>query len=186
MKNITAKLLAVQKEMKPIEKDSTNPHFKSRYFDINGLLAALKPVLSKHGLVVIQPLKFIGERNILATIVMDSEDETHENQIVSEVALPEGLDPQKLGAAISYFRRYALTSLFALAGEDDDANEASAPSSKDFVLTERTYNAGAKCSTCGASMTISKTTGKPYCVDKCWLKQKEESEQIVPTVEIPF
>jgi hypothetical protein len=39
--------------------------------------------------------------------------------------LPEINDPQKLGSAITYYRRYTLQSLLALQAEDDDANLAS-------------------------------------------------------------
>jgi hypothetical protein len=34
-------------------------------------------------------------------------------------------DPQKLGSAITYAKRYALQALFALPSEDDDGNKAS-------------------------------------------------------------
>ena len=36
------------------------------------------------------------------------------------VPLPEGLDAQKSGAAITYFRRYSLASVFLLEALDDD------------------------------------------------------------------
>ena len=38
--------------------------------------------------------------------------------------MPVGLQPQPLGSAITYFRRYTLASLLALEIDDDDANEA--------------------------------------------------------------
>ena len=41
--------------------------------------------------------------------------------------LPNLQDPQKLGSAITYFRRYTLQSLLGLQAEDDDGNKASAP-----------------------------------------------------------
>jgi hypothetical protein len=42
----------------------------------------------------------------------------------SSIPLPVGLQPQPLGSAITYFRRYTLASLLALEIDDDDANEA--------------------------------------------------------------
>ena len=74
------KLLEVQKEIGTIKKDSTNPFFKAKYFDINSLLEALKPVLNAHGLVVIQPLSNIDGKTSLKTIVIDSEND----KVVSE------------------------------------------------------------------------------------------------------
>lgn len=121
MKTLYTKILAVQKAMKPIEKDATNPHFKNRYFDINSLLAALKPELNEAGLVVLQNLSNVNGAPALDTVV--AEAETGES-MSSTVLLPTNPDPQKMGAVISYFRRYALTSMFLLEGEDDDGNSA--------------------------------------------------------------
>src|SRR3990167_5458673 len=119
MKNLYKKLLNVQKEVGAITKDSTNPFFKSQYFDINGLLAALKPILNEEGLVVLQPLTEVNGKLALETLVIDEESG---EQIRSITVLPENPDPQKMGSAITYFRRYALQSFFLLQAQDDDAN----------------------------------------------------------------
>ena len=42
--------------------------------------------------------------------------------VESGIPLPEIADPQKLGSAITYFRRYTLASLLGLKSTDDDAN----------------------------------------------------------------
>jgi hypothetical protein len=39
--------------------------------------------------------------------------------------LPEILDPQKIGSAVTYYRRYTLQSLLSLQAVDDDANLSS-------------------------------------------------------------
>lgn len=135
MKNLLAKLLKVQSEMKPIKKDETNPHFHNRYFDINSLLAELKPILTSHGLVLVQPI--IGQE--LTTIIYDT---ASEEQIICNFTLPKLDDMQKLGGAISYARRYALVSLFALEGEDDDGNTASAVSTRPQTVKSATASSG--------------------------------------------
>lgn len=122
MKNLYKKLLAIQKEVKGITKDSENPFFKSKYFDINGLLDELKPILNKHGVVVMQPLTHVNGTLALETIVVDEESGEETKSIC---LLPENPDPQKMGSAITYFRRYSLQSLFLLQAEDDDGNVAS-------------------------------------------------------------
>lgn len=127
MKNLYKKLLAVQQEVGAIAKDSTNPFFKSKYFDINGLLTELKPLLNKHGLVVIQPLVDIMGKSALETRVIDVESGEFTSNICP---LPENQDSQKMGSAITYFRRYALQSLFLLQAEDDDSNLASGKTKK--------------------------------------------------------
>lgn len=119
---MTNSFLKAQSEMGAITKDSKNPFFNSMYFDINGILRAVKPVLNGNGLVVTQPIQYRDGKNILQTVIA-KEDGT----IVahSEMALPEVADVQKFGGAITYFRRYALQSLLALEAEDDDGNSAS-------------------------------------------------------------
>ena len=42
----------------------------------------------------------------------------------SSLTLPTDLDAQKIGSAITYYRRYTLQSLLGLQAEDDDGNGA--------------------------------------------------------------
>ena len=115
------KILKLQTEIGVLSKTETNPFFKSKYMDINGLLAQLLPLLDKYGLTVIQPLKVSDGKNALTTIVFDGDKEISH----SEIYLPDLQDPQKMGSAITYYRRYSLQSLFLLQAQDDDANYAS-------------------------------------------------------------
>ena len=119
-KTIYSKLLEVSKEIDPISKDSKNPFFKSSYFDINKLIEVVRPVLSKNGLVLLQPISEGKQYSII--IDADSGD-----QIESSLDLPKIQDAQKLGSAITYFRRYTLQSLLGLQAEDDDGNKAVKP-----------------------------------------------------------
>lgn len=120
------KLLDLQKALKPIIKDSQNPHFKNTYFDINTLIETIKPIINDLGIVIIQPLAEVNGKLAIKTVLIDSVD----SKVLAEsvAVLPENNDPQKLGSAISYFRRYSLQSLLLLEAEDDDANLASKPS----------------------------------------------------------
>ena len=116
--NLYTKLNEVKKEIGAISKDSTNPFFKSKYFDINSLLKHVEPLLQKNGLLLLQP---IISNEVFSEIV----DIETEESVTSSIALPEMDDPQKLGSAITYYRRYTLQSLLGLQAEDDDANSAS-------------------------------------------------------------
>jgi hypothetical protein len=116
------KLLKIQMEIGAIKKDSVNPHFKNKYFDINTLLAEVKPILNKHGVILLQGLTSIEGKLALETKLMGIDSEEIE---AYTCPIPEGADAQKTGSAITYFRRYALQSLLALEAEDDDANLAS-------------------------------------------------------------
>lgn len=143
---IYEKLLEVQKEIKPIVKDSTNPHFKNRYFDINTLLAEVKPILNKHGLILTQGLTHIDGKIALKTNLVSVErigttaksleSLDYEKDIISYMCpLPECPDAQKYGSAITYFRRYSLQSLLALEAEDDDGHVASSqPINNKFTI----------------------------------------------------
>ncbi len=122
MQKISKKIFDLQQEVKPITKDEKNPFFNSQYFDINKLIEVLKPLLAKQGLMIYQPVVFTGEKNILKTIITDTE--SGEN-IESSIALPDNLEPQKMGSAITYLRRYSLQSMLFLQAEDDDGSVSS-------------------------------------------------------------
>ena len=115
------KLLKLQQEIGSIKKNSENPFFKSAYFDINQLIDTLKPKLNELKLVILQPLNIQDGKNVLQTIIQDTETK---EEILSSVLLPDNLDPQKMGSAITYYRRYSLQSLLFLQAEDDDGNTA--------------------------------------------------------------
>lgn len=118
-KNIYQKLADAKAEIGAISKDSTNPFYKSKYFDINNLLAHVEPILLKNGLLCLQPII----DGVVITQIFDIEIE-HGCCIQSSIPLTDENDPQKLGSQISYFRRYTLSSLLAIQSEDDDANSA--------------------------------------------------------------
>jgi hypothetical protein len=126
------KLLKVQSEIGAISKKANNPFFKSKYFDINMLIAEVLPILNKHGITLLQP---ISDGEVCSAISDGSE------VIESRIALPDINDPQKLGSAITYFRRYTLQSLLALQAEDDDANLASGKVAQKQKLTESGFQA---------------------------------------------
>ena len=97
--SIYKELLNVQAEVGAISKDSKNPFFKSQYFDINSLIKHVQPLLEEYGLLLLQPIKD-GKQY---SIIIDSE--TGES-VESSLELPSISDPQKLGSAITYYRRY--------------------------------------------------------------------------------
>jgi hypothetical protein len=117
-KTIWAALHAAKQELGKVPKDSTNPFFKSKYFDINGLLDVVEPILHKHGLFCIQP---ITDGKVTTKIVHAESGES----IASELQLSNTQDPQKHGSEITYYRRYTLQSLLAMQADDDDGNAAS-------------------------------------------------------------
>ena len=116
--SINKKLFDLQQEIGTISKDASNPFYKSKYFDINSLINQLNPLLKKYRLLLLQPIE---EDCVYSKLICI--DGT--GGVISALKLPEINDPQKLGSAITYYRRYTLASLLGLQAVDDDANVAS-------------------------------------------------------------
>ena len=134
--NIHKKMFLLQQEIGVISKDAINPFYQSKYFDINSLIKQLNPLLEKHKLLLSQPTR--GRK--VFTILKCMESETTD---MAWLKIPETItDPQKLGSAITFYRRYTLASMLGLQAEDDDANEAIIKEKKKPFLNKNTplYN----------------------------------------------
>lgn len=130
-RSINDKLLEFQTSIETIKKDGKNTFFKkqngqaSTYATLPNILAEVKPILNALKLVLTQPIT----NNEVKTIITCSESG---EKIESGIPLPTNLNAQQAGSAITYFRRYTLSSLLALEiDEDDDGNKASIPEKKD-------------------------------------------------------
>ena len=121
---IYKKLLNLQKKVGVLTKDKKNPFFKSNYLDINTIIEVVKPILNEEGLLIMQPLGTVEGKMCINTTIIDSETG---DKLDGKLELPENPDPQKMGAIITYFRRYALQSLLFLQAEDTDANDTKPP-----------------------------------------------------------
>lgn len=116
-KTIYQKIFFIQGKLNGVVKDSKgNPTFKSQYFDINTLIATLRPVLQENNLVLIQPLEY-KDKTVLTTRLVDV---ITGESIESSIELPNISDPQKIGGCITYYRRYSIQSLLLLEALDDD------------------------------------------------------------------
>lgn len=121
---IAPALLAAQKEMPNVAKDSKNPFFKNSYASLTAVLNAVRPILNAHGITIIQsPIEGKDGLGCLAleTILLHESGESISS--ISVVPLAKG-DPQAYGSALTYARRYSLASMTGLATDDDDANHA--------------------------------------------------------------
>ena len=115
--SIYDKLYKVQKEVGSISKNKQNKFYKSKYFNIDELIEQLTPILQKHNLLLLQPIQDDKQYSIIHDI--DDGD-----SVESSLSLPINLDAQKIGGAITYYRRYTLVALLGLQAEDDDGNTA--------------------------------------------------------------
>jgi hypothetical protein len=118
-------LVAIQSDPPEIPLDATNPHFRSRYASLAGVMEKVLPVASSHGLAIIQ-LPTVTETGAPALTTKIIHAATGEEQGSTMLLLPGKADPQGQGAALTYARRYMVLSMLGLVGdEDDDGNAAS-------------------------------------------------------------
>jgi hypothetical protein len=118
MQELIKALIKAKAEFNPIQKDGTNLHYKRKYATLDAVLDAVTPELSKHGLVIIQTTEIFEDKTVLRTHIFHESGES----IASTYPLPEISDSQKLGAALTYARRYAVCAILSVtADEDDDA-----------------------------------------------------------------
>ena len=106
------------------KKDVKNEFFKSKYADLASVIDAAKKPLSDNGLCVSQivGMSESGDETFLETILMHTSGE----YIISRYPIrPIKTDPQSMGSAITYARRYAFSAIAGIAADDDDGNEAS-------------------------------------------------------------
>jgi hypothetical protein len=112
--------------MGPVLKNATNPHLKVKYADLGSVLDTITEPLQAHGLLVVQRFDATEWGAVLITDLIHVATGEKLTSAVP-VASKDPTDPQKMGGAITYYRRYSLLALLGLAPEDDDGNAASQP-----------------------------------------------------------
>lgn len=114
-------IVQLHHDVKPATKDSVNPHFKSKYADLSSIDEATKEPLYKNGLAVYQsPFTLGNTAGVESTLLHTS------GQFVrGRLALPVSKsDPQAIGSAITYARRYSKAAICGVTTEDDDGHTA--------------------------------------------------------------
>lgn len=124
IKELAQALILVQKDLKPAAKDTENPFFGSTYADLTSVWEAIRPLLAANGLSVVQgvtPAEDPARPNIFWTTLMHSSGQW----IRSACPLILGkTDPQSVGSALTYYRRYLLAAMLGVTQADDDGNAA--------------------------------------------------------------
>ncbi len=122
-------LAAAQAVMSHATKNLTNPHFQNRYADLAAIVEAVREPLAKNGLSFTQTMgnRYLPDGNgngmvffALVTTLLHKSGQW----ISSDYPLPSGAKPQELGSALTYARRYSLSSICGIASEEDDDAEA--------------------------------------------------------------
>lgn len=118
-------LLEAQKVMKHAPKDAVNPFHKSRYADLVTVVDTLREPLTDNGLCYAQGTSMEGDRVVVTTrLIHAPSGQWIETDTASKTK--GGEDPQSVGGAITYLRRYGLSAIVGLvADDDDDGNQSS-------------------------------------------------------------
>lgn len=125
IQNLTKAMAEFQKAVKQPAKDADNSYFGSKYVPLESVVKAVMEAGSPLGISFMQYTQVNENGDLgLCTVVMHSSGEYMEFPPLP--IRPENNRPQATGSAITYARRYSLSSIFGIASEeDDDGNEAS-------------------------------------------------------------
>lgn len=90
----------------------TGGSYSYKYADLADVMAAVRPALAAHGIALMQPIMGDELHTVLAG---------HGAEFRSVMPLHlEGLQPQAVGSLLTYYKRYAVTSMLGIAADEDD------------------------------------------------------------------
>lgn len=120
MKNIASAFIKAKKAFSPALKDKTNPAFRSKYADLGACLEAVNDALLENGIAMYQETHDDAAGVTVETVFLH---ESGEFIRCGKFHVPAAKqDPQGYGSALTYARRYSLTTACGIAPEDDDGN----------------------------------------------------------------
>lgn len=115
-------LSKAQGKIESAKKDKKNPFFKSSYADLASVWDACRSSLSESGIAVVQAMEPVDGTLMLVTTLGHSSGQWMKSYMP---IVTQKQDPQSLGSAITYMRRYSLAAIVGVApDEDDDAEGA--------------------------------------------------------------
>lgn len=112
--------------------------YKYKYATLSAVLSTVRPVLSKHGLTIIQmPGRKVEDKGVevltLTTILGHKSGQSIENYFEM---YPTRKDPQGIGSAMTYMRRYVVMAMCAIAGAADDDAEKTVPQKEKITAAQ--------------------------------------------------
>jgi hypothetical protein len=147
IKALSMALAKFHSQVGKIAKDAKNPFFKSNYASLSHILQEVSEPLQSAGLVIAQFPDGTG----LVTMLIHSESGEY---ISSNYTMPVAKqnDPQAVGSAITYARRYAVSSILSLNVSDDDGNAAAVQPKKQTLQEGAQLDAAIKYMQDGGSI----------------------------------
>lgn len=140
-KNIFKALADFKSEFNQPMKDADNPFFKSKYVPLENVVDVIDETAPKFGLSYLQNLDTREDGYVgVQTIITHSSGEYIKLDFL--YLKPDKATAQGSGSAITYARRYTLSSAFGVASDvDDDGNEASGNRKGKSQITQEDVNA---------------------------------------------
>ena len=131
---LAAALNKAQSEMSGAKKSAKNPFFKSKYANLEEVIHCIKEPFADNGLSFMQfPITTDGFAGV-ETVILHSSGEWISGEFMLKCSKN---DPQGMGSAITYAKRYGLQAACGIPSEDDDGNAASAPAPKKPQMTQK-------------------------------------------------
>lgn len=132
--NLAAALVKASAELEDIKRGGSasiptksGGSYSYKYATLPDILQASRPVLTRHGLTVIQNAhEGAGDSVNISTMIIHS---SGEYLVLEPLPMPLGHTAQETGSAITYGRRYQLLAALGLAADDDDDGASAAPRS---------------------------------------------------------
>jgi hypothetical protein len=104
-----------------VKKDRQNSHLKNKYATLDSVLDAIAPALTDNSLMIMQDAERIENTMRVETTLMHVSGQWA--KFYFDIPIVKN-DPQGVGSAFTYGRRYALAAAFGLSQADDDAQIA--------------------------------------------------------------
>lgn len=104
-----------------VKKDRQNTHLKNKYATLDSVLDAITPALTENKLMIMQDSERVENALRVETTVMHISGQWA--KFYFDIPIAKN-DPQGVGSAFTYGRRYALAAAFGLSQADDDAQIA--------------------------------------------------------------
>ena len=123
IEQLASAMCKAQAEMGGAKKTAKNPFFKSNYANLEEVIHCIREPFANNGLSFMQFPIAAEDRAGVETIIMHSSGEWISNELLLKCSK---IDPQGMGSAITYARRYGLQAAVGLPSEDDDGNAATA------------------------------------------------------------
>ena len=151
--HLYAAIWKLQGEIETVRKNGENPHFRSKYATLDEIWESIRKPVNKAGLIVFCTIEAEGGERVLTTHIAEVKS-GEEIACAFPLAVNGSASPQALGSALTYARRYTLSTLLQIVtgdGADDDGEAASAARptttiARGAAIPQRTAAAGGQAS----------------------------------------